>query len=115
MMKKGEPFRARAYQKAQETIMLYPSEITADNYGALKSLPNIGETIMHKFKEYVTTGKLTVLERERADPANILAEIYGVGPKKAKELIDKGIRTIDQLRARQDELLNSVQRTGLKY
>ena len=115
MMKKGEPFRARAYQKAQETIMLYPSEITPDNYGALKSLPNIGETIMHKFKEYVTTGKITVLERERADPANILADIYGVGPKKAKELIDKGIRTIDQLRERQDELLNSVQRTGLKY
>ena len=115
MVKKGEPFRARAYQKAQETIILYPNEITSENYNELKSYPGIGETIIHKFKEYVMTGTLAVLERERSNPANILAEIYGVGPKKAKELIEKGIKTIDQLRERQDELLNQVQRVGLKY
>ena len=28
MLKQGEPFRARAYQKAQETIMMYPDDIT---------------------------------------------------------------------------------------
>ena len=27
MLKQGEPFRARAYQKAQETIMAYPNDI----------------------------------------------------------------------------------------
>ena len=27
MLKQGEPFRARAYQKAQETMMAYPGDI----------------------------------------------------------------------------------------
>ena len=35
--------------------------------------------------------------------------------KKAKELVDKGINTIDELRERQTELLNDIQRVGLKY
>ncbi len=29
MLKQGEAFRARAYQKAQETIMAYPNDITS--------------------------------------------------------------------------------------
>jgi DNA ligase (NAD+) len=112
MVKQGEPFRARAYQKAQETIMSYPSDIT--DPAQLKGLPGIGDTIMEKFNEYVQTGTLKVLEREKTNPLNILADVYGIGPKKAKELVDKGITTIDQLRARQDEL-NDIQKVGLQY
>ena len=113
MMKQGEPFRARAYQKAQETIMAYPSDITDPSQ--LKGLPGIGDTIMEKLNEYVQTGTLAVLEREKTNPINILADVYGIGPKKAKELVDNGITTIEQLRARQDELLNDIQKVGLKY
>jgi DNA ligase (NAD+) len=116
MLKQGEPFRARAYQKAQETIMSYPKDIT--NPSQLKGLPGIGETIMEKFNEYVQTGTLAVLEREKTNPINILTDVYGIGPKKAKELVDKGIKTIDELRTRQDELfieLNDIQKVGLKY
>ena len=112
MVKQGEPFRARAYQKAQETIMSYPRDIT--DPAQLKGLPGIGDTIMEKFNEYVQTGTLKVLEREKTNPLNILADVYGIGPKKAKELVDKGITTIDQLRARQDEL-NDIQKVGLQY
>jgi len=113
MLKQGEPFRARAYQKAQETIMAYPDDILSPD--DLKGKPNIGSTIMEKLNEYVKTGTLQVLEREKNNPINILGEIYGVGPKKAKELVDKGITTIDALRANQDELLNETQKVGLKY
>ena len=113
MTKQGEPFRARAYQKAQEAIILYEGDIT--DPAQLANLPGIGSTIMTKLNEYKETGKLAILEREKANPANILADIYGVGPKKAKELVDKGIKTIAELRERQDELLNAVQRTGLKH
>jgi DNA ligase (NAD+) len=116
MLKQGEPFRARAYQKAQETIMSYPEDIT--NPSQLKGLPGIGETIMEKLNEYVKTGTLAVLEREKTNPINILTDVYGIGPKKAKELVDKGIKTIEELRARQDELfieLNDIQKVGLKY
>lgn len=63
MMKQGEPFRARAYQKAQETIMLYPDDITSPEQ--LKGKPNIGSTIMEKLNEYQETGTLKVLEREK--------------------------------------------------
>ena len=110
--KQGEPFRARAYQKAQEAIMTYPGDITSPE--VLKGRPNIGPTIMEKLKEYVETGTLKILEREKTNPVNILADVYGIGPKKAKELVDKGITTIAQLRENQ-QLLNDVQKVGLQY
>ena len=113
MLKQGEPFRARAYQKAQETIMSYPEDITSPSQ--LKGLPGIGDTIMDKFNEYVETGTLKVLEREKTNPVNILTDVYGIGPKKAKELVENGITTIEKLRDKQDELLNDIQKVGLKY
>jgi NAD-dependent DNA ligase/DNA polymerase/3'-5' exonuclease PolX len=112
MLKQGEPFRARAYQKAQETIMAYPTDILSPN--DLKGKPGIGETIMEKLNEYVQTGTLKVLEREKNNPVNILADVYGIGPKKAKDLVEKGITSIAQLRENQD-LLNDVQKVGLKF
>jgi NAD-dependent DNA ligase len=112
MNKQGEPFRARAYQKAQEVIMTYDKDITDPNQ--LKGLPAIGSTILTKLVEYYNTGTLAVLERERKNPMNLLTQVHGIGPKKAQELIDKGITTIEQLKASQ-VLLNASQKTGLKY
>ena len=114
ILKQGEPFRARAYQKAQETIMTYPGDIMSPL--DLKGLPAIGSTIMEKLNEYVSTGTLRVLEREKNNPVNILGEIYGIGPKKAVELVEKhGIITISELREKQDTVLNDIQKVGLKY
>ena len=113
MLKQGEPFRARAYQKAQETIMAYPGDIMSPN--DLKGKPGIGETIMEKLNEYVSTGTLKVLEREKENPVNIISEVYGIGPKKATELVEKGITSIEELRKKQNEVLNETQKVGLKY
>lgn len=113
MTKQGEPFRARAYQKAVETIMNYPDDIINPNQ--LKGLPGIGDTIMEKLKEYVETGTLKVLEREKTNPINILGEIYGIGPKKAEELVRAGVKTIQDLELKQNLLLNDIQKVGLKY
>ena len=113
MLKQGEPFRARAYQKAQETIMAHPDDILSPD--DLKGKPNIGSTIMEKLNEYYSTGTLKVLEREKNNPINILSEVYGIGPKKAKELVDKGITSIDELQNKQDEVLNETQKVGLQY
>jgi len=112
MMKQGEPFRARAYQKAQETMMTVMEDIHSPEQ--LKGMPGIGSTIMEKLNEFVSTGTLRILEREKNNPITIIGEIYGVGPKKAKELVEAGITGIEQLRERQD-LLNDIQRVGLKY
>ena len=113
MMKQGQPFRGKAYQKAQETIMSYKDDIYSPDQ--LKGLPGIGPTIMEKLSEYVRTGTLQILEREKNNPVNILADIYGVGPKKAKELVEAGITNISQLRSNADTLLNDTQKVGLKY
>ena len=113
MIKHGEPFRAKAYQKALDTIMNYPGAITSAEQ--LAGASGIGPTIMDKLKEYVETGTLRILEFEKTNPINILTDVYGIGPKKAEELVKVGIKTIAELRARQDELLNSVQKIGLQF
>ena len=113
VMKQGQPFRGKAYQKAQETIMSYKGDIYSPDQ--LKGLPGIGPAIMEKLSEYVRTGTLQIIEREKNNPVNILADIYGVGPKKAKELVEAGITNIAQLRVNADTLLNDTQKVGLKY
>jgi len=113
MMKHGEPFRAKAYQKAQDSILKYKGEITS--VYQLLGFPGIGSTIMEKFEEYVKTGTLRIIEQEKTNPINILTDVYGIGPKKAEELVKVGIKTIAELRERQDELLNDIQKVGLQF
>jgi DNA polymerase beta len=60
------------------------------------------------------TGTLRILERERLNPLNLLTKVYGIGPKKADELVKAGITTIADLRAHPEQL-NDVQKIGLKY
>jgi len=113
MTAKGEYFRARAYKQAQEAVMAFPGDITS--VSQLKGIKGIGEIIMKKLNEYVTTGTLKLLERERANPVLIFTNVYGIGPKKAEELVKKHkITTIAQLRENED-LLNDKQKIGLKY
>ena len=113
MSQKGDYIRSRAYTKAGDTIRNITEDITS--VSQLEGKPNIGPMIKEKFTEYLETGTLRLFEREKDKPEYILSEIYGVGPKKAKDLVEKGITTIAQLRERQDELLNDVQKAGLKY
>ena len=114
MMKQGEPFRAKAYHKAQETILSYLNDIY--DYNELKGLPGIGPTILEKLKEYSETGTLKVIEREKNNPVNILSDVYGIGPKKAKELVEKGFTTIDMLRTEEGKKnLSDNQLKGLEF
>ena len=112
MMRQGEPFRSKAYRDAAEAIMVYGDDITTPKQ--LVGVKRIGKTIMTKLNEYVETGKLKVLERERANPLNVLTKVYGVGPKKAKEFIAKGITTLDELRKHED-LLTDGMKLGLEH
>ncbi len=113
MLKLGDGIRARAYKKAEETILSYPGDIK--RVSDLKGLPGIGTTIYEKMNVYLETGTLSIIEREKNKPENILSDVYGIGPKKAVELVKAGVTTIEDLRARQDELLNNVQKMGLKH
>lgn len=112
MTRQGEPFRARAYKQAAEVIMTYPNDITDPKQ--LEGLKGIGKTIMTKLEEYVETGTLKVLERERNNPINVLTKVHGIGPKKAKEFIEKGVKTIEDLKQHMDKL-TSAQKLGVIY
>tara|TARA_B110000858_G_scaffold197500_3_gene259380 strand:+ start:1974 stop:5336 length:3363 start_codon:yes stop_codon:yes gene_type:complete len=112
MIRKGEPMRARAYQKAQQSLMLHEEPIT--DLKQIGDLKGIGKTIMTKFDEFIKTGKLHAIEKEKANPMFVFTNIYGVGPKKAEALVAKGIKTIAQLRENKDEL-NDKQKLGLQY
>ena len=112
MIRQGEPFRARAYHKAAETIMKYPNDITDPKQ--LAGQPGIGSTIMKKLEEYVKTGTISALEKYRNDPANILTKVYGIGPKKAQTFIAEGLDTIAKLKANPDKL-TAAQKLGVEY
>ena len=112
MLRKGEAFRSRAYQRASHVLMKY-----RDNEIKLTTLQKesgIGETIYTKLCEYQKTGKISALEREKSSPLLVLTNVYGIGPKKAKELIDMGLDTIDKLRQNVN-ILNEKQQIGLQY
>jgi NAD-dependent DNA ligase/DNA polymerase/3'-5' exonuclease PolX len=120
MRKNREPFREKAYKNALDTIRSMTEDI--NDVKQLEGKKTIGSTILSKFKKYLEKGSLDIFEREKEKPGYELSEvydqfsnIYGVGPKKAQDLIDKGIKSMDELRERQDELLNDNQKAGLKY
>jgi NAD-dependent DNA ligase len=113
MNKKGDNIRSRIYSRAQDTVLSITEDIT--DVKQLEGKPNIGPTILAKMAEYSETGTLRVFEREKDNPEMWLTDIYGIGPKKAQELVKQGIKTIEELREQQDKLLNDIQRVGLKY
>ena len=113
MKLEGEPFRARAYHKAAESIMLITEPIV--DISELKDKSGIGSTILKKLEEFNKTGTLRVLERAKNNPIYLFPKIYGIGPKKTKQLIKDGVTNIEQLRKRKNELLNEKQKIGLDY
>jgi NAD-dependent DNA ligase len=112
MSKKGEPMKARAYSKAEETILGSDPFYSPDD---LKGKPGIGITILSKIKEYLEKGKLDIIEREHSKPEYLFANIYGIGSKKAKELVAQGIDSLESLKSKKEEVLNKVQQVGLQY
>ena len=111
---KGVFMKARAYEKARDSLILHQTPIT--DLKQLNGIPNVGKSTIGKLKEWLETGTLEILEKAKHDPEIMFTNVYGIGPKKAKELVKQHkITTIKQLRSKQDELLNDVQKKGLKY
>ena len=106
MKKKGEHFRARAYTKAKEAIILIKQPIT--EVSQLKGVKGIGNSILTKLQEFVDTGTLSVLEKAKNNPVFIFTDVYGIGPKKASELV-RGDRHIEY----GDKTLNHINIAGL--
>jgi len=112
MERRGEKFRAKAYRDGCEEIMRSVKDIKEIN--DIKGMSRIGKAITSKLEEYIETGKVELIEKERDNPINKLLKVYGIGPKKGEELIKLGIKSIEELK-RHPELLTENMKIGLKY
>lgn len=113
---KNDTFRYRAYIKAITAIKEHKEEIIS-----VKDLDNINGlakgSIREKIIEYIKTGNIKEIEKITNESTIIqtLSNIYGIGPAKSNELVNKhNITSIEDLRKNQ-ELLNDKQKIGLKY
>ena len=112
-----EPFKARAYQNVLSQIkqLTHPIQSEADLVG----ITGMGEQISKKIKEILATGQLKTAEvakeRYHLKSLDAFQKIYGVGPAKATQLVEKGYRTIADLRADPKVPLNDKQQIGLTY
>ena len=112
----NQPFKARAYNKAKETIMLINEPINNPEDILGKDSFKKGKTVYKVLTEYLNTGKVQKLKDAENDPKYIFTNVYGIGPKIASKLVTEyNVKTIEELRQRKDELLNNVQKKGLKY
>ena len=111
-----EPFKARAYNKVIDSIELTNLPIT--NIEDIQSINGVGDKISTKIKELIETGKMSAVENALKDPKYSLqiqlGKLYGVGPVKINELMNK-ITSFEELYERKDELLNDKQKLGLLY
>lgn len=111
---KRDHFRAKAYKEAIIAIRGYGSPIyrTEDVVG----IRGIGKSMRDKIDQIIANnGHLARADVASEDPALIFAQIHGIGPVKAAELVSSGIRTIDELRLIATSVLNEKQLLGLKY
>jgi len=101
---KDVKFKPVAYRRAAHGIETLAEDINrvAERDG-LEDLPGVGTNIATKLREILDTGKLEYLERLKQDVGpgvREIAEIGGIGPKKAVVLHQKlGIENIEQLEA----------------
>lgn len=114
-------FKARAYGKVVQQLKAHTSPIYTMN--DVRSISGIGDKIHAKIQEIMNTGVLKVAEEIKKDSkvktANVFLQVYGIGPVKAKALIEKeGLRTIEDLRQavqHRPDLLHEKQRIGLTH
>ena len=115
----ADQFRVRAYERAAGAIGAAPvdlSTISADEMAALKG---IGASTAKKIAEYLSTGRLTMLEELRAKVPPGLVELIrvpGLGPKTARILHDQlGVDSVEALReAIETERLRGLPGLGAK-
>lgn len=115
-----QTFRARAYATVIRQLKERAEPVTC--YEDIHHFQGVGEKIREKIKEIMETGQLQSAERVKethaTDAVDVLQHIYGVGPAKVRELIQMGIRTVEQLRIHLEKnpiLLNEKQKIGLRY
>ena len=108
------PFKAKAYNTASKALKnMNDCDLTPEN---LLKIKGIGKSILEKIMTIIQTGTLEQYEKIKdfKDPKETLMGVHGIGNVKAKELMSRGITSIEDLK-KCEEYLNSVQMKGLKW
>jgi DNA polymerase (family X) len=97
-------FKPVAYRRAAHTIETFPEDIRrVAERGKLEEIPGVGTHIATKLVEILETGKLGYLDRLKGEVGpgvRELADVGGIGPKKAMLLHrELGIENLEQLEA----------------
>jgi DNA polymerase/3'-5' exonuclease PolX len=113
-------FKARAYASAIKKIKTWPPIRSLEDVPAAAKGDGIGKEIRVKIGKIIEHGQLDIdpEARMRAHCFEAFQGIYGVGPKKAEDLIAAGYRSIADVRvaaAALPKLLNRNQQVGLRY
>lgn len=84
----------------------------------MDGIEGIGDGIKKKIAEVLKGESMSKLDELKSDPKmmvlDTLGKVWGVGPVAAQKLYSHGIRSIEDLRKKQD-LLTNHQKIGLKY
>ena len=86
---RGDPHKARAYEKAARSVGGYHGDIATLDHKGLCKIPNVGSSIAEKIGEYREAGIIQAIEDLRAqipDGVRSLLAIPTLGPKKAMKL-----------------------------
>lgn len=118
----SNPFRARAYRRAAETVRSLDRPVVEiakeDGLEGLDALANVGPSTARAIRDLATRGHHGVLDRlrEASDPVALLATVPGVGPTLARRLHDEqDIATLEELEAAaHDGRLDEVEGFGPK-
>ena len=113
-------FRIDSYRKAIRSLEKFNRPIYSSNN--VKNLEFIGKGFRNKINEIKETKTLKIYNNIKKNPnfaakTNFL-KIWGVGPKKAKEFIEKNIHSIKELQnaiSKKNIKLTDQQLLGLKY
>lgn len=115
-----QPFKARAY--ATVIAQLHQSDHPVTCYEDLAFLTGVGKNIEQKIKEIIETGSLRTAEKAKEvyhiGAMDVLQRVYGIGPAKARQLVQAGIRSIAELRRAVDQdstILHEKQLIGLRH
>jgi len=123
MVQERNVFKARAYSKVISQLKGLNKPVYS--FDDLTGVTGIGDRIHAKIAEIFTTGTLAVADKIKRNPKSTLAKelmkIYGVGPVKAKSLMEDtklNLTSIDDLKkavSTDGSILNDKQKLGLKY
>lgn len=113
----NDKYRSNAYKRALDNLAKQTVQIkTKDD---AQRITGIGKGIGEKIEEFYTKGYIEEIvspdNKKNQFKTETFTRISGIGKVKALEIINQGIKTIDQLRKNENIKLTHHQKIGLKY